>query len=348
MRLAAMGNQLISDPEVSNFSAVSSDSDKQFVLAMMQAHAENVGSALNLSSFDVVGGFLHIKQTSPIRLFLLIPSNLPHPLAGLYVEIFGALYGLRESNKLFSDELQRVVLTAGFSPCPSSSMTFVASDPDDSDLKCVVSLHVDDGLCLDTCSALADRLFVVLTERFGPLTAKRNVQSLVYAGYEISRLSNGAIISTQDGLIARAASDIGVVHLPPVDMPSQDDFFQCSVTVSDLQSVNAVVYQSLTGKMIQFLKTRDEIRPYVSHVCTRNSNPNEGDYAKAVHLLRYLHSTPGYGRVFKASLPIIYAHADAAFGFHSNGCSAEAYFLSVGSVGAPFYTVARSQHDVAP
>ena len=164
MRLAAMGNQLISDPEVSNFSAVSSDSDKQFVLAMMQAHAENVGSALNLSSFDVVGGFLHIKQTSPIRLFLLIPSNLPHPLAGLYVEIFGALYGLRESNKLFSDELQRVVLTAGFSPCPSSSMTFVASDPDDSDLKCVVSLHVDDGFCLDTCSALADRLFVVLTE----------------------------------------------------------------------------------------------------------------------------------------------------------------------------------------
>ena len=81
---------------------------------MMQSHAESRGEVLNVTLFDVIGGFLHIKRTSPIRLFLLLPANLPHPLAGMYVEILGALYGLRESNRLFMAELKRVIATAGF------------------------------------------------------------------------------------------------------------------------------------------------------------------------------------------------------------------------------------------
>ena len=150
MRMAAMGNHLPVAPGVSNFASVTSDSDKMFVLSMMQAHAEFYNMPLNMSSFDVVGGFLHIKRTSNVRLFLLIPSNLPHPLAGKYVEILGALYGLRESNRLFMDELKRVVLSAGFQGCPISPMTFVVCDPVDPAKRCALLLHVDDGLPLDT------------------------------------------------------------------------------------------------------------------------------------------------------------------------------------------------------
>ena len=348
MRLAAMGDQLLSDPDISNFSAVTSDGHKQFVLAMMQAHAESIGENLNLSLFDVIGGFLHIKRKSKIRLFLLISENLPHPLAGKYVEILGALYGLRESNRLFSDELKRVISSAGFKACISSPMTFIASDPVASHRKCVISLHVDDGNILDTDPTLTDHVLAAIEKRFGPLTQQRNVASVVYAGYELSKQSNGAILSTQDGLIARAASEIGVSHLPSVDMPCQEDFFKPSVSVGDLKLVNPVIYQSLTGKLIQFLKTRDEVRPFVSHACARNARPNEGDYAKALHILRYLASTPGVGRVFRASAPVLFALADAAFVLHSNGCSAGAYFLSVGYSSAPFLTYARAQRDVAP
>ena len=348
MRMAAMGNHLPVAPGVSNFASVTSDSDKMFVLSMMQAHAEFYNMPLNISSFDVVGGFLHIKRTSNVRLFLLIPSNLPHSLAGKYVEILGALYGLRESNRLFMDELKRVVLSAGFQGCSISPMTFIVCDPVDPAKRCALLLHVDDGLPLDTDPALTDRLLEVLEKRFGPLTQQRNVKSVVFAGVEIVQHANGAISTTQDAYISRSAREIGVAHLPFVVLPCQADFFHSSVSEEDCQPVAPITYQSLTGKLIQVLKTRDEVRPFVAHSCSRNANPTEGDYAKALHLLRYLYSTPGIGRVYKASAPVIFAHADAAFGFHENGCSSGAYFLSVGHDNAPFHTKAQSQVDVAP
>jgi len=98
---------------------------------------------------------------------------------------------------------------------------------------------------------------------------------------------------------------------------------------------------------LQALQTRDEIRPFVSHLCSRNACPTEGDYSKAIHVLRYLVSTPGVGRVFDASFPEFSAHADAGFALFENGCSSGGYFLSVGS-GAPFECHAKCQDSVAP
>ena len=349
VRIAAMGNRLPKDPSVVNFAAVASDDDKSFVLAMMQAHAEARGDKLNITLFDVVGGFLHIKRTSSVRLFLLLPLNLPHPLAGMYVEIFGALYGLRESNRLFMNELQRVIATAGFSSTVVSPMTFVAFDPDDSGKKCVVSVHVDDGRALDNCPSLTTRLIHVLEARFGSLTKSSSSGSFTgtFAGIEMAQLPNGAILTTQDSYIRRVAGIIGVEHMEPVDIPGENDFFCVSSSAADLVPVDPLKYQSLSGHLVQMLKTRDEIRHLVSHSCSRNSSPDEGDYSKAVHILRYLHSTLGVGRVYKSSSAVVYAHADAAFAVHSNGCSAGAYFLSVGSANAPFHCYARAQSDVA-
>ena len=53
------------------------------------------------------------------------------------------------------------------------------------------------------------------------------------------------------------------------------------------------------------------------------------------------------GPVFKSSSTVIYAHADAAFGVHTDGFSSSAHFLSVGETNAPFVTVAKVQLEVA-
>ena len=348
LRLAAMGNALPLDPTVSHYASVTGEGDKMFGLAMMQAHSEATGIPLNLSAFDVVGGFLHIKRTSTLRLFLLIPHNLPHPLAGLYVEILGALYGLRESNQLFAAEITRVCRSAGFLPTASSPMTFVCTDLVDPRLKSVASVHVDDIFPMDTCAALTARLIDALEARFGPMTRSPSATLFVgvFAGYEIAQQPNGAVLSTQDKYISRVASVVGVTNRPSVDVPSTLDFFQRSEP-SESALVDVNTYQSLTGHLVQMLKTRDEVRPFVSHCCSRNSTPDEGDYRKALRVLEYLHSTPGIGRVYKAASPVICAHADAAFGSREGGTSAGAFFLSVGLAGAPFHSYAKAQVDVA-
>ena len=47
------------------------------------------------------------------------------------------------------------------------------------------------------------------------------------------------------------------------------------------------------------------------------------------------------------SFPDLQSLQHCTFGFHENGCSSEAFLLSIGPTNAPFYTVARAQSDVA-
>ena len=344
-RIAGMGNLLPVEPDAVNFSAVCSDDHKMFALALAQATCEKRGEQLNLRDFDIKGAFLHVKRDSPRRMFLLFPRNLPHPLAGKLLEVFGALYGLRESNRLFSLEVDRVLRSAGFASDPLSPMLYFKHHPDDPGLFVLVSTHVDDFGTKDNCSSLTDSLHAALVSRFGEITEHN--PSTSFAGVSIVQHSNGAVEVHQAPYIERVAGVVGVAHMPPIDSPSLPGVFSRSVTLADRACVNIDTYTSVTGHLIQMLKTRDDVRPIVSYLCSRNSAPDVGDYNKALRVLRYLHSTRRNGKVFKSSSTSIVGRADAGFGSHDNGCSQEAFFVCVGDNNAPFACVARAQVDVA-
>jgi hypothetical protein len=345
-RIAANGKRDSTfDPTVVTSTSVASDGDKMCAIASMQAHCASRGEELHMVSYDIVGGFLRIPRKSSVRLFLFLPPNLPHPLAGMYLEILGALYGLVESNRLFADEVRRVLEKAGFQPAPSSPMTYTAFDPVDRGRKILVPVHVDDFLGLTNDRNLADRLRAALEGRFDELTVDEFC--VAFAGFDFDRLSHGPVVVSQYRYIHRVSSVVGIDHMPPVAIPADEEFFRSSTTPADCVPVSSAVYQSLTGHLIQMLKTRDDVRHFVSYLCSKNAHPSEGDYSKAIHILRYLRSTSRLGRVFGSDSTELYAYADAAFGFHENGCSSEAFLLSIGRTNAPFYTVARAQSDVA-
>ena len=71
------------------------------------------------------------------------------------------------------------------------------------------------------------------------------------------------------------------------------------------------------------------------------------DYKKAIHLLRFIHTTATIGRVFKSSSTQIVAFSDASFANHENGRSAGAFFLCVGPINAPFYSHAKILDSVS-
>ena len=298
-----------------------------------------------MRDLDITGGFLHVKRISAVRMFLLLPRNLPHPLAGMLLEVFGALYGLRESNRLFSLEVDRVLRAAGFAAHPLSPMLYFKRHPDDPGLVVLVSTHVDDFRALDNCSSLTDSLHAALVARFKEVTEHN--PSTSFAGVSYIQHPNGAVEMHQTSYIERVAGLVGVAHLPAIDTPYLPDIFSRSFNVADCVSVDSGTFTSLTGHLIQMLKTRDDVRPIVSWLCSRNSAPDVGDYNKGLRLLRYLHSTRLKGKVFNSSSTDIVGHADAGFGSHENGCSQEAYFVCVGDNNAPFACVARAQIDVA-
>jgi len=345
-RIAVMGNRIAPVATEQTFASVISDGAKLFSIAAMQAHCEERQEELILSDGDVVGGFLHIPLDSPVPMFLRLPRNLPHPLAGKLLPILSAIYGLRESNRLFSLEMSRVIREdAGFVCTPGEPQCFVKFASGDSERKCIACVTVDDVLAISNDQVLVDSLFAALAARFGPLTF--NAVSTSHTGLEFSRPLPGALSVTQDGAIARAASLVGVSHLPSVAVPGLLDFFQPPVELAECVPVDSSVYSSLTGQLVQFLKTRHDIRPYVSYLCSFNSSPLEGHYRRALHVLRYLHSTPGMGGVFKSCGGSLCAESDAAFGVFPSGRSSSGYLLSIGEFNAPFACCGKIQSSVA-
>ena len=348
-RIAGQGQRLAPDMSLveSTYTTSASDGDKFYTLAVMQAYCASRGEHLNMSDFDVVGGFLRIKRTSAIRLFLRFPSNFPNPsYAGRLVEVFGALYGLKESNRLFSDEVDRVVRSAGYKPSSVSPQTYILTDPLDSAKKSIVSVHVDDFRALDNAPELTAKLHAALVHRFTEITY--NPVSKSFTGVEIDQSPAGPILCTQRKFISKVARSVGVSHLPSVDIPCDADFFAPSVTTEDLLPVSVAAYTSLTGSLIHVLQTRDDVRTFVSYLCSKNALPDEGHYSKALHLLRYLSSTPHIGRCFSSVSTDIVAYSDSAFMLHRDlGKSSGAFFFSVGAANAPFYSEAKIQDIVA-
>ena len=344
-RIAAQGDRLDPLPSEDTFAAVVGDGPKTLAIAAMQAHCASRSEVLMVSDADVVGGFLHIPLKSIRPMYLLLLANLPHRLAGHYVLILHALYGFRESNQLFGAEMSRVLTdVAGFSPTHGDPQLFVKSHHSDSGRRCVASLTVDDVLILTNDASLRQCLIDALTARFGPLTF--NLVTAVHTGIEFHYLASGGILLTQDTAIARTASVVGVSHLLPVSMPYNAEFFLDCVG-DEVVPVDISRYSSLMGKIVQFCKTRHEIRLLVSYLCTFNTAPLEGHYRRAIHLLRYLMSTPGVGCVFCADSVELVVHTDAAFAIFREGLSSTANLFCIGPSNAPFAASARSQSEVA-
>ena len=262
-------------------------------------------------------------------MYLHIPNNLPHKLAGKYLQIHHAIYGLQESNRLFSLEMTRVILSAGFVSCPSEPQQFILCDSVDPGLKCIASVTVDDVLIVTNHIPFRSLLLAALAHRFGPLTI--NLESKMHTGIEMTRFANGAIRLTQDAAIARAASLIGVSTLPPVPVPANlDTFFLPSFVGPESQVVSPTAYSSVTGSLVHFLKTRSDVHLLVSYLCSYNHAPLEGHFRRALHVLRYLASTPGVGPVFHSTSLDLAVYSDSAYGVFRTGYSSSAHLFCIG------------------
>ena len=66
------------------------------------------------------------------------------------------------------------------------------------------------------------------------------------------------ILLTQDAAIARAASVAGASHLTPVDVPASAEFFLPFFLFLRLSLL--ILPPALTGRLVQFFKTRLEVR----------------------------------------------------------------------------------------
>ena len=346
-RLAANGQRQPSDSYGSTSAETTDDACKMAMLAAYHAAAvrDNRISSLQVSDFDIEGAFLHESLTPencPRQIVMLLPKDINHPLAGTWVELRKAVYGLKQSNHIFDNGLKSVLRTAGFLPTHADPRIYVKMHPSDSSLSCAVAMHVDDGLICSTHRPYYDELISALTSRYGPLSSHNEVCSS-NTGYSITRGADGSVTVSQEGYLRRMLHDLGADSLPSVSTPSTLDLFRAP---TDSTPVNPSAYRKLIGCLIYLLKTRHDIRKEVQYLSTRSSAPTVSCVQKVYRVLAYLNSTPTLGsRYFTTEGPTLYIYVDAAYGVHTDGRSQTGYYICIGKDSAPIFSYASAQRD---
>ena len=285
-RITANGQHMPVDPSLVDSTSTSSspDCDKFFQIAYMQAYCKENDLELFMNAFDVVGSFVHVMRLSQFPLFIFFPHNFPlAEYAGKYLEVFGALYGLKESNRLFAIEMDGVMTKALYTKAGSSAGTYVKRSATGKGL-CIVVTHVDYVRGISCDPVLINDIRVLgLKDRFKDITEEENCTQ--YAGISklplilLPMLLNVRNLNTL--LMLRYGLELPTCLLILLDTPCSADFFESSTSVDDCKPVDSSQYMRLTGSLVHTLSTRDEIRHLVSFLCSKNNKPDAGDFAKA-------------------------------------------------------------------
>lgn len=240
---------------------------------------------------------------------------------------------------MFDEDIRRQFLLAGFTASTADPWICTKHDPVDPRHKCVVSMTVDDGLCMYTKKSIYTDLIAVLEARYGPLT--HHAECTDHIGMQLLRQPNGGVTFTQSKYIERIAATFGVAHMSPLMVPSKPNLFHASKNTTPAPKA---FYQQLLGSLVHALKTRHDIRKEVSHLSTKLPIPDESDLEKCINCLRYLASTPDEGPTFfTTDGPIIKCKVDSSFCVHEDGRSHTGISFHVGSSNAAFCAKSRTQ-----
>ena len=357
-RLAACGNQQHPSSYSSTYASTSDHNTHTMIVAAYYAHAIATKTINTLvhSDFDINGAFLQNRlprsATGGKQLAMKLPTSLPHPWAGRWVEVVGALYGLKQSNAIFEKDFAQVMASINFLPAhePQHGITsapdtsvYHHADPADPTKKCTVAMHVDDGQILSTSTALVTLLKTTLETRYGPLTW--NDTSTQHTGTTMTRYPTGAIAFDMFKHITKTLHNLGMDTIPGALTPCSPDLFNAP---TDTTPADRLTYQRIVGALTYINRNRHDISKNVYALQTRNQNPTKTDAKKAVRTLQYLKSFPATPAIYYTTDgPILCAHADASHANQPNGSSTTCITLTIGSLSAPFLCKTFAQDDIA-
>jgi hypothetical protein len=341
-RLAIDGKAQPTDSYLSTYAPTACGESKLCALAALSAECKFLGiiEDLEVSDLDVVGAFLHGQLTPdncPRRIFAQLPKNLPGRLAGKWVELYKAVYGLKQSNNIFSNLQHNVLVEGGFLPTPEDSCIYTktAISTDGITRRIIISTHVDDAWIFHNYKPLYKDLISVFTTKFGPCTV--NDISQQHCGMEISRTNDNDIFLSHSAYLKKFLTSVGASDLSYRPTPSPPDLFYRKPGQT-LSTKETELYSKIIGALIFVLPTRPDIRKETIFLSSRGRCiPTSTDMDLLIYLLSYIWHTINFGLTFATSDgPTLFGFEDASYAVHSDYRSHAGYYLTIGRSSAPF------------
>ena len=333
-----------------------------FILATALADAALRDKKLVTASFDIEGAFINNNplprsMTGGHQLLVRLPNELPRPYGGALAEITGTMYGLKQSNHIYDQNLIKTLADAGYFPCPSHPYTFIKLCPENPQDYLIVSFHVDDGDLVCTSNHLLPEFKDIITKRYGVTKFYEPSQGI--CGMRQTTNPDKSVTLDFGPYIEKMLHRIGMDKVPPALSPSRAGLFTLPTSAADLKPLSpeaAANFSRINGELIFILPLRHDCRKEIVHLC--RSLPIVDNFAKQFHLLRYLKHTANLGLTFsanKADFPNgveISSASDAAQNVHpADSRSHSAYTLTVGpphAKTAPFLAYSKAETSCIP
>lgn len=261
---------------------------------------------LHAHTVDVNCAFL----TGPIteKIFLLPPHGLVAKKGHVF-QICRGLYGLHQSNRIFSKQLAAFLVSIGCVPLPSDPCVFTRTIGQNF---LIISLHVDDELVASNDLPTLENFKAEFACQYA---IKDNGPARIFLGIEVIRDREKRTLALSfQRFISDLLKDFGWDQLSPNKTPAPR--ITDSEVLSDEDHQNSLWfnYRRFVGS-VQYLASngRPDIIPAVSDLGRDLNKHGAAQIAKCKHLAKYLVGTLDLALVFEGGSTDMDVHADASW-----------------------------------
>jgi hypothetical protein len=342
-RLVAGGHKQIWDGEDNSSPTVGWET---VLMALATAAKHN----LHLTVADVTSAYLNAPAVKPV--YMTLPPQITEELlqlrpdwrsfAGkggtLCVKLKKALYGLKDSGKLWYNHISDVLIKAGFISSDHDHCLFKKLDGDKH--AAMVLLYVDDILVIAKTAAESKKIIDLLENQYGTLTVQTG-NSFSFVGTRITVNENGIKVDCKgsiDKLVAQYSAQGTSSNAPTPSNYSVKE---------ESEEINNKVFHSLVMSIMYIGKRcRPDVLANAAYLSTKINNPSVRDLTAALKTLRYLNSSSEKGILFlKTRQQDLKLSCDAAFNVHCDAKSHTGAVVLAG--GAPVYYKSSKQKSIS-
>jgi len=317
---------------------------------VMMALATAAKFGLHIKVADVTSAYLNAPAEKPVHMTL--PPQITSELLQLRpdwssfagkggtmcVRLKKALYGLKDSGKLWYNHISGVLTRAGFTAANQDNCLFKRNSGEK--LTAMVLIYVDDLLIITKTTEEGNEIINLLENMYGALTVQSG-NEFSFVGTRITLYENGIKVDCQ-GSIEKLVAFYSAEGTSS-NVPTPSDY---SVKEESKEIDNKVFHSLVMSIMYIGKRCRPDVLANAAYLSTKINSPNVNDLKAALKTLRYLNSSKEKGILFsKTRQQDLKLSCDAAFNVHCDAKSHTGAVILAG--GAPVYYKSSKQKSVS-
>ena len=243
-----------------------------------------------------------------------------------YVEVTGALYGMKQAGYIANKDLVNYLESNDYMQAKNTPCLFKHTTDD-----IEFSLITDDFLVRYGNKQSADKLLKIMSEKY-PMT--HDWSCVKYAGLNIKLNydKNRSVTISMDGYIEAILKRFKIVTTHNVYSPEFYTQINYASKESQLTKVidespictdaEKTLIQQIAGSILYYAIGIDAtMRPAIDHITMEQANPTHNTLAKCTRLLHYAATFPNASITYYPSDMILMSNADASYNSESNARS---------------------------